>query len=124
MSGIVKAKYRTAVRVPFSAARMIGEVISGHNFHAVMVLEADALADGEVFSRVVLHDLVKRFHSANLNTIMAPIDPTTENLAKVIGQSVLDFMFRTGDDQNVKLILCRITESEGEYAEVTYVYGD
>jgi 6-pyruvoyl-tetrahydropterin synthase len=115
--------YRRSFKVPFSSARMIGEVISGHTFNAVIVIEAEQLSeDGLIIEPSVIHRLVVSLDHINLNERMNPMIPTTENLAKFVGQMILDYLFKAGLEGEVRLLLVRITEAEGDFAEVVYAY--
>lgn len=119
---ITSTTYRRSLNITFSAARTVGDILTGNNFRAVLVFEADELSDGEVIDSYTIKQVMERLHQNNLNDVMNPMIPTTENIAKFIGQLMLDYLFKKGLHEDVRLLLSRVIEAESDYGEVIYTY--
>lgn len=119
----VNLTYRRSFKVPFTAVRELEEMRSGYLFNAVVVLEADELDAGYIMHPGVIEALIQsRFDGADLNSLMTPMVPSTENVAKLIGQSVLDYLFKAEVEGDVRLLISRVIETDGNHAEVVYTY--
>ena len=126
MGGVTKKLWRLAVRSEFSAAHALRnyrgkcEALHGHNFSVELVVEGESLQDGTEL--LVDFALLK----ARLNTVLealdhsllnasAPFDainPTSENLARHIWQSLAQSM----EEPGVRLHSVTVGEKAGQSA--------
>lgn len=124
MTEIRTAKYTMSFREKFSAARSIDDVLTGHVFRVDIRCSTYELRGGEVVPREHLRSLVKTLDNQNLNMVMEPGVPTTENLARFIGQAVLDYLFRMEMEKTVMVDSVTVYEDKRHWACIAYQYAE
>jgi 6-pyruvoyltetrahydropterin/6-carboxytetrahydropterin synthase len=136
MGGVNKKLWRLAVRSEFSAAHALRhyqgkcEALHGHNFSVEMVVEGDSLQEGtELLAdfkllKARLNEALEALDHSLLNecTPFDAINPSSENLARHIWQSLTRSMEKLG----VRLYSVTVSEKAGQsatYMEKTFYHG-
>lgn len=122
----LKLRYGITKEISFSAGHFLeglpaGHPCSnqhGHNYKVRVQLESDGVDEvGFIIDYTILKTLIKeKYDHVNLNDVMK-VNPTAENLARDIAQTILDFLFRIQVD-HVRLISVTLHETDSNVAYV------
>lgn len=94
----------------------------GHNYTVRVTLASEELDEtGFVLDTTVIGQLKSVVDHRFLNDVMVdenkrPINPTSENLAKWLGQKLIDLLFRLGEENKVLVVAVEVRETESTKA--------
>jgi 6-pyruvoyltetrahydropterin/6-carboxytetrahydropterin synthase len=96
--------------------------LHGHNYTVTVTMAADALDEtGFVLDTTIIGELKNAVDHKHLNDVMIgednkPLNPSAENLAKWLGQKLLDLIVRMGEADTLKLVWIKVRETDSTIA--------